>query len=1087
MIELKNLSKTYVNKNKIETRALKNVNAKFHNNETTFIIGPSGSGKTTLLNCIGAFDSIDDGGSLNVNKKTINNLKQTKLDNYRNYKVGYVFQENNLLDHLTALENVELSLLFSKSNPKLRKKLAKEALKKVGMQDFAKKYPNELSLGQCQCVAVARAIAKNPEIILADEPTGSLDTKNSKMILDVLKSVSKNSTLIIATHNENLAKKYADKIYELIDGEFNPIPVYDAKSNVYEHKESQNNELPSSTQILDKNNIKTEKSTFSVYLAFKLAFSSLLSKKIKTAFMVLAGSIGVFLVATILAFSTGLNGYITNMQNNTLAQYPLFFSQTRDLSKVESYVAHQNSQTEIQHNEYITKQELKEKTIEDARASKRAALNSILGSFMSTNGNPTSQNDKTSTKNDLKSFKEFLDKNPDDINNFTSSIEYTYRTSPVIFSDTENEQSEVFPEDGLFGSLGSGSSKISITGASSKEGTSSANTISRMFTTFGPLPKNKEVYQDDESLVAGKWPETPYDLVLVLNSDGTIDDTILYELGMRNFDKEIEPLLEKYKNGEKVDFPGQFDTYAYSEFLGKTYKMINPSDCFVYDSSQGVYTDNSSDPDFMKGILAKAKPLTIVGVVLPADNSRADSYLMPGINFSYDLYEESINQTKNSEVVKAQLAHPDIDVLSGEKFDYLSQADKITDKLHGKKLLHFDLDSLLQSIKIHPEALDFSLPDRTKIITEKDEIDLMIKILQDPKFQEMIYDLIQDGKFEDDVYALTAQATQEYLEYVKDCEIHGDVPESPEDWFKDPFGGEPIIREICEQLPQDMVEDAIEFIKKHGPSIVDALINEISAELEEVIKDLMTVLFDESRPGLIEFDINKFSSAIGTDITLEDLKQIGLFLGGATSHTYLGNLSDFGYDEMIDPIAITIYPKDYESKTIITDIIQNYNNDTKLNNQESKFVTYTDDASTTIELGRTVIAAITAILIFLISFTFITSTLLIGVIFGVSTVRRRREIGIIRALGARRKDITRMFNCESALVGFLSGLLGIFLSAFACSMANASMHLGFNIAVLAPWIIVVLIVVSVMFSIIAGLIPAVVSSTNDPVKAIRGL
>lgn len=1047
MIELLNISKTYTSKSKIKTHALKNISVKFLNKETIFIMGPSGSGKTTLLNVIGAFDKFDQGGSLVVDGRNINHFKDKERDNYRNYKVGYVFQENNLLDHLTVIQNVQLSLLFSKGNPKLRKKLAKEALQKVGMQEYENKYPSELSIGQQQCVAIARAIAKEPDVILADEPTGSLDSKTSEKVLKVLKSVGKNTTLIIASHNETLAKKYADKIYLLNDGVLNSKPVVDKLSDTAS-KINAVNEVPSSTRVLNDNNIKTPKSAFSVLLAFKLAFASLFSKKVKSILMVLAGSVGVFLVATILAFSTGLNTYINDVQNSTLAQYPIVFGQTRDMTKVESYVATQKAQEELQRSEVMTKQQLKEKTIAEAKAMKRAALNNVIGDMLSTSGDTTNQQTNASIKNDLKSLKKYLDTNPNNINDSVSSIEYTYRTSPVIYTDTINGQNEVYPASSLFGSLGSGSGKASSTGYSYKQGKSSANSADRMFSSYGPLPKNTQVFKDEDSLVAGKWPESPYDLVLVLNNDGTVDDTILYDLGMRNFNEEIAPLIEKYKKGEKVEFPGRYSTYGYDEFIGRTFKMINPTECYTYDAAQGIFVDNSLDPEFMKSVLAKAKPLTITGVVLPAEGSRTQSYLMPGINFPFELYEESINQTKDSEIVKAQLANPDKDVLSGESFEYLKEANKITEKTQGKKLLRFDLDLLLQSISIHPEALDFSLPDRTKMITEEQEIELIIKILQDPKFQEMIHDLIKDGRFEDSVYKLTAQAATAYLNYVKDCEATGEKPQTAEEWFAG--DGEAYIRQMCEQLPQELVQDAIDFIKKHGPVIVEALLNEISSELEQLFKDLVTIMFDNSRPGLIEFDMAKFSKAIGTDITTEDLKQIGLYLAGSTTHTYAGNLADFGYDEMTDPVSVTIYPKDYNSKSNIITTISEYNDNMKQTDQEDKFVTYTDDASATINLGKTVVSAIAAILVFFVSSAFVSSTLLIGVIFGVSTVRRRREIGILRALGARRRDVTRMFNCESALIGFIAGVVGVLLSAIVCLIANSALHLGFNIAILAP-------------------------------------
>lgn len=469
----------------------------------------------------------------------------------------------------------------------MRVKLAKKALKEVGLEKQMKKYPNELSGGQMQCVAIARAIVKNPDIILADEPTGSLDTKTSTHIMDVLKKVSKNRLLIVATHNEKLAKSYSTIIYQLEDGVLSSGHVIKSNSNDDKTAKVSTAKDTSSTKILKDNDVSIKKSGLSFSAAFNMGFSSLRNKKAKSICMLLAGSVGVFLVATILSISNGLNIYVDDAQNTTLAQYPITFELKRDLSKVDSYVKAQQTIQEQQEQEYKTKSEQREQVLNQAKQDKRVALNNTLGSLMSTSGESTT-NSKSSTVNDLGSLKKYFETNPDDLNDKVLDIEYSGRTSPVIYSSNSNGIQELYPSNSMFGSLGSGSGKTTITGSSYKASSSSAFSFGKLFDIFGPLPKNSDLYKDEESLVAGHWPENPYECLLVLNENGTIDDTMLYYMGMRNFQEEIAPLMDKYMNNEKVDFPGQFETFAYNEFLGNTFKVINPSDAYVYNDKEGV-------------------------------------------------------------------------------------------------------------------------------------------------------------------------------------------------------------------------------------------------------------------------------------------------------------------------------------------------------------------------------------------------------------------------------------------------------------------------------------------------------------------
>lgn len=799
--------------------------------------------------------------------------------------------------------------------------------------------------------------------------------------------------------------------------------------------------------------------------------------------MFAAGAVGVIVVSLVLAFSNGLNTYIADMQNTTLAQYPITFSQTRDLQKVDSYVRAEAEKVNREMTEYETKSAQREKAYQEARANDRVFLNNRIGAMMSTSGESTTVS-PSSTVNDLYSFKKYLDTNPDNFKDKVIDVEYAFRTSPVIYSYTSNGAEEVFPANSLFGSLGTSSGKTSATGSSKKQGMTSANSIYNSMSSMGPLPSSEDVYRDDDCLVAGHWPSNPYELLLVLSEDGTIDDTMLYYLGMRDFATELAPLIEKYQRNEKVDWPGQLDSYAYKDFLGKTLKMINPSDCYTKEGT--VWVDMSADAEFMTNVLNNAKELKISGVVLPKAGSRTASYLKQGILFPYKLYEESVNQTKNSAVVQDQLNNPDIDVLSGASFAYLEQARSIADRLGQRRLVHFNLDMLLSSIKINPEALDFKDPkskSKEMEITEEEMVKMLIELIEDPEFQEFIYDITKDGHFEATTFWACVYAADQYYKYVQTEPVH---LLTPEQWFATP-DGLAVYEHIKEAIPEAIEQDVIEFLEKYGPKFIENFIYEFSTEVVTFISDLFEMLLDDSGPSLIEFDAEKFSKSMGINITKDEVNQLLYYMVGATEHTYDGNLADFGYDDLDDPIGIAIYPKDYDSKTEVVNIIDSYNNEMNETNQESKFVTYEDDASSIIGAAQTVIKLVAAVIIFFLSSIFVSSTLLLGVIFGLSTISRRREVGIMRALGARRRDITRMFNCETAMIGLLAGVLGVIIALLICAAINATSNTGFDLVILPFGGAVILIVISVLLMLFAGAVPAKIASKKDPVKAIRGL
>lgn len=1105
MLSFKNVSKTYISKKnkrskkKCEVKALVKVSAKFKKNQFISILGPSGSGKTTLLNVLSGLDCFDDGGKIAVYELPTDKFNQKNWDNYRNYMVGYVFQDYNLIETLTALDNVALALAFSKIAPTKAFKLAKDSMKKVGIYDLRNKYISELSGGQKQLVAISRAIVKDPDIIFADEPTGALDSKTSIKIMDTLKKLSRNRLVVMATHNEKLARQYSTHIYNLKDGHLSdakvikdniqnvsmsvasPMKKIDASTD----KDAEN----SSTLILEKNKIRTQKSSLSIFTAFWIAFRNLKSKKVKSTLMICSAVIGVFIIAFILSLSNGLNLYIENAQNTILSQYPLYFSHNRDLSKVDSYAKAQQEAEKAANEESKTKSQRHAMTIKQAQEENKIALENMLGYMLSTNGESTTQNN-ASTINNLAAFKKYLDTNPDNFNDKVSSVEYTWRTSPVIYTNTSNGIEEVYPASGMFGSLGSGSGADSASGNNNKAGISSNGNLTSMFMHYGSLPENKELYEDDDCLIAGHWPQNPYQAILVLNDDCTIEDTLLYELGIRDFNSEIAPLIEKYKNKEKVDYPGQDSIYLYDDFLSKKLKVINPCDCYVKDQASGNFVDVSADKDFMKNVVDNAKDLEIVGIVLPKEGSKTSVYVHKGVQFPFDLNKLCIEQTKNSEVVRAQLENPEVDVLTGETFAYLAKADNIFERKPLGNAVKFNFQTLLDSVKINPDALNYSSPKANAKqidISDKEKEEILLKLLQDKDFQEFIYDLTKEGNFEEGVYKIMCNAAVKYLEYVKEAKAQGIEPLTAELWFEYPNEGYTYVYEACQKIPQDMMADAISFIKKHGPKIVNTLMLYLEHEISNALKTLIEVLLDDSGPGLIEFDVNKFSNAMKINITMDDINQMVHVITGATKHTYKGNLADFGYDDQTEPMTLTIYPKDVESKAQIITITENYNQQMSKVDQENNVVTYTDDSGSMIGVALGIVAAISSLLIFFVSSALISGAILIGVVFGVSTLQRRREIGIIRALGARKLDILKMFNCETVLLGLISGIIGILLAAFVGFLINSAGNLGFDVSVLPVAGSIGLILGCALITFIAGFIPAKVASKKDPVKAIKGL
>ena len=608
MLEIKNICKQYKTGG-LTQKALDNVSLNLRDNEFVAILGPSGSGKTTLLNIIGGLDRYDS-GDLIINGKSTKKYKDRDWDSYRNHTIGFVFQSYNLIPHQTVLSNVELALTISGVSRKERRKKAINALKQVGLEKHIHKKPNQLSGGQMQRVAIARALVNNPDIVLADEPTGALDSDTSIQVMDLLKQVAKDRLVVMVTHNPELAEKYATRIVNLRDG----VIRSDSDPYIVER-----NEKP-------KNN-KFGKTSMSFLTSLALSFNNLKTKKGRTILTSFAGSIGIIGIALILSLSNGVNRYINSVEEETLSEYPLQIQSTGiDMTSMLLGMAGEDEEEE-EGDITISKQ-----------------LTSMFSGIGS---------------NDLAAFKKYLD-NDSNVYNYAKTIEYKYNVLPIIYSTNLNELRQVNPDES-FSSLG-----ISST-------TSNNSMMSSMMSTnmFFQMPENEDLYKDQYDVKAGNWPTKYNECVLVLTSNGKMSDFLLYTLGLRDY-SELEGFVNQFSNGEEVDIPNDFTSYSYEDVLNTTFKLINKSDCYSYDETYNVWTDKSDNTEYMKNIVANGEDIKIVGIVQPKEDATA-GMLTPGIGYPASLTNHIIEEAANSKIVQEQLANKDVNVFTGKRFDDISE------------------------------------------------------------------------------------------------------------------------------------------------------------------------------------------------------------------------------------------------------------------------------------------------------------------------------------------------------------------------------------------------------------------------------
>ena len=1032
MLQIKDIYKEYRTGNLVQ-KALDHVSLNLRDNEFVAILGPSGSGKTTLLNIIGGLDQYDS-GDLVINEISTKNYKDKDWDSYRNHTIGFVFQSYNLIPHQDILSNVELALTISGISKSERRQRAVEALEEVGLGEQIHKKPNQLSGGQMQRVAIARALVNNPDILLADEPTGALDSDTSVQVMDLLKEVAKDRLVVMVTHNPELAQAYATRIVELRDGKIR------SDSDPLELKP---------THWMEPEHKNMGKSSMSFLTALSLSFNNLKTKKARTILTSFAGSIGIIGIALILSLSTGVNQYIQSIEEETLSEYPLQIQSTGfDLTSMMGDAQQNGSDKEKENKET------------ESKKAAQVHVSEMITNMFSKIGS-----------NDLASLKQYFDSGDSKIDNYTNAVEYTYDVSPQIYSSNTKNIRQVHP-DNSFSSLGLGSS------------TSSNSLMSSMMSTnvFFQMPGKDSLYKDQYDVKAGRWPKKYNECVLVLTGNGNISDFMLYTLGLRDYD-ELDKMIEEFSKEETVKVPDDISSsYSYDDILNTKFKIVNPSDCYQYDKQYNVYRDKTDDTNYMKKVLDKSEDLTIVGIVQPSEDATA-TMMSSGIYYPASLTDHVIEEAQSSEIVKKQLDQPDVDVFTGKKFD-----DKKSSQLDMNSLFTVDTDKLKQAFSI----------DQSKLGAGAGSLDLsgiqidtssMPSIDTDALFEGM--DLELD---EDQVTKLSDQLTSGFESYLKKNNLTDE--ENMDTYFMAYLqtddaqsllqnGMSGIIQSsgLADQFQQNLEKQMQSAMQQYAQTISKSLQKQISSAMQQQMSSLAN-----NFQNAIQIDASKFQDAIQMNMNEEELSELMMSLMTSDTSTYENNLQKLGYADFDEPSGINIYPKDFENKEKVIEILDDYNARME-KTDEDKVISYTDYVGTLMSSVTDIINVISYVLIAFVAISLVVSSIMIGVITYISVLERKKEIGILRAIGASKHNISQVFNAETFIIGLLAGVLGIVITLLLLIPGNMLIH---NIAgttnvnaQLPVMGAVILITLSVILTLIGGLIPSRKAAKSDPVTALR--
>ena len=1088
MLQLLNICKSYTTADFTQT-ALDNVSVSFRDNEFVAILGPSGSGKTTLLNIVGGLDHYDS-GNLIIDGISTEQYKDKDWDAYRNNRIGFVFQSYNLIPHQTVLSNVELALTLSGVSRAERHDRAVAALQKVGLGDHVNKKPSQLSGGQMQRVAIARALINDPEILLADEPTGALDSKTSVQIMDLLTEIANDRLVIMVTHNPELAEDYATRIVTLTDG------VIRSDTDPYEP-------TAEDMRVSEKPARRTK---MSFLTALSLSFKNLMTKKGRTLMTAFAGSIGIIGIAAILSLANGVNNYIKSVEEETLSEYPLQiqstgFDMTSMMLGAATGAGGNTGEAEG-----------------DGDQDKVGVTEMVTNMFSSIGSN------------DLVSLKEYLDSGQSDIDQYTNAIEYTYNVAPQIYSSNTDKLRQVNPDKSL-SALGLGSTASS----------NSLMSMSMSTDVFYEMPSDPNLYESQYDVKAGHWPENHNEVVLVLTGNGNISDFMLYTLGLRDAN-EFDDMVKKFAAEEEVTAPDNIEQPTYDDILGITFKLVQATDYYVHDDEFNVWKDKTDDTDYMRNLVNNGEDVKIVGIVQPREDATA-TMLSSGINYPSTLTDYVIEQAASSTIVKDQLAHPDTNVFTdkpfgeeddGEGFDMQSlftidgdaiqaafkfDESALTSGLSGMSLdlsgLSLDMGSLPafdgSSIAIDPSSIDMSnLVDFSDIKLDLGDVQ---PTMDSAKMQAAMEDIM-------------AGFNPWYANWAQEQVAQGKVPtmedgakaylesEEVQKKIADAIMGSIDMKQATEALQTQLQQQLSAKMQQAVPAMAQALESQLQASITTAMSSYMqnvlgaymqqmqTALETQVSAAMqqsmnqiaanmsnaMSIDESAFANAFQMNMDENDLTELMMSMMGKEDASYDNNLKKLGYADFNKPSGIDIYPIDFESKEKVIGILDAYNDRMTADGEDDKVITYTDFVGTLMASVTDIVNMISYVLVAFVAISLVVSSIMIGVITYISVLERKKEIGILRSIGASKGDISRVFNAETIIVGFTAGVIGIGLTMLACIPANAIVYSLFDVANVAslPWqAAVILVAISVFLTFLAGLIPSSAASRKDPVEALR--
>ena len=1085
MLELKDISKKYVTASFTQV-ALDHVSLAFRDNEFVAILGPSGSGKTTTLNIIGGLDHFDS-GDLVIDGISTKKYRDRDWDTYRNNRIGFVFQSYNLIPHQTILENVELALTLSGVGRAERKRRAKEALERVGLGQHVDKRPSQLSGGQMQRVAIARALINDPEILLADEPTGALDSTTSVQVMDLLKEVAKDRLVIMVTHNPELAEQYATRIVRLADGRItdDSDPFDPATAPRREAKQPRRTSMSFAT-------------------ALGLSFRNLMTKKGRTIMTAFAGSIGIIGIAAILALSNGVNEYIAKVEEDTLSSYPL--SITKQSYDVSDMLTGGSSSSGSSADDASA-------GASSSDGEKSAGATDASGSIPQF----TMLKDMFASvkSNDLKSLKAYLDSGSANIGDKVNAIQYDYGITPLVYaSDTSDGVKKLNP-NALATAMSAGASSAATAGTMA--GTSSL---------FNEMIDNQDLLAQQYDVVAGRWATAADEAVLVLNKRGSVSDYTLYGIGVLDPD-ELTQMVQSTMNATgDVDMPENDVDFTYDDALNKSFKVISPCETYRANDETGGWTDMSDDADFMAQKVADGLDLKIVGVVRP--NETADSSaLTPGVAYTHGLTEELLARAADSDIVKQQLANPDTDVFTGKSFDELQDEAKkgvdlgslfSVDQAKLQSAFSFDT-SKLGGIDL--SGVDFSgVSIDPSTITSQLDVDSLVAGAPTPDFSPIFGDA--DGNVDPaltseqigQVVQLAGQLTQDFMAWwgkngtvtdPSDPNFNAIVGEKFKEYLQtdearailgqiEAIAG-PAITERVQQVATDYVQNQLApYLQSFFAKFTEQVSSAVSAQLQASMTQVMSQVADKMGQSMANLqsafsvDANAFKDAISFTMGAEDLSSLMSSYANASKLTYDNNLSTLGYASADDPTSISIYPKDFQAKEDVLAAIDSYNDQMRSEGKDDSVIGYTDYMGIIMGSVTDIVNMISLVLIAFVSISLVVSSIMIGIITYISVLERKKEIGILRAIGASKGNVRSVFNAETFIEGLISGVFAILVVVLVSFPVNAwvlQTHQVPNIMSL-PWTsALVLIGISVLLTLVAGLIPASSASRRDPVEALR--